>query len=101
MIQNHYFCLISYYRIKTPFAFARFHGFDSEDGVELEMGTTPHEALDPNIPIQSSSTKSKAKNESINFENPIFAKPQINDKDSRVEQKSSELTSVENPFFST
>jgi hypothetical protein len=54
------------------------------------MGTTPHEALDPNIPIQSSSTKSKAKNESINFENPIFAKPQINDKDSRVEQKSSE-----------
>jgi hypothetical protein len=65
------------------------------------MGTTPHEALDPNIPIQSSSTKSKAKNESINFENPIFAKPQINDKDSRVEQKSSELTSVENPFFST
>lgn len=64
------------------------------------MGTTPHEALDPNTPIQSPG-KPKAKNESINFENPIFTKHQQKEDESLAQKKSSELTSVENPFFST
>lgn len=87
----------------APFAFARFRGF--EEGVELQMGTTPHEALDPNSPIQMSTSSVKYDAEPtkdvVTFDNPVFKKHELKEKQIEVKQKSSELTSIENIFFST
>ena len=94
------------HRITAHFAFARFRGFENEDGVELRMGTTPHEALDPNTPIHMSSSSVKYEVEPsqdvVTFDNPVFKRHEMKDKETEEsEQKSAKLTSVENPFFST
>ena len=89
--------------ITAPFTFARFHGSDVDEGVELRMGTTPHEALDPNtssVQMSTSSVKFNVEDNKdvITFENPIFERHVLEEKENLMQQKSSQLINDENPF---
>lgn len=72
--------------------------------MELELGTTPHDALDPNQPTAATTDQRTEDKHQLKFDNPLYAKVDYSKSestDSLVEPNiSSEATSVENPLFS-
>lgn len=85
------------YRISSAFGFARFHGFDNER-IELQMGTTPHNVLDPSNSSELVFSKLKNQEKAVEFENQTYGTCMSEEKGVKVEQTEN-MTAIENPMF--
>lgn len=81
----------------SGFAFARFDSDGSR--IEVELGTTPHEMLDPTV----STTSSAPQNEGKGFDNPVYDKPIISLENQSYKESAPEESKTsetrENPMF--
>ncbi|CAL1285452.1 unnamed protein product [Larinioides sclopetarius] len=79
------------------FSFARFDL--RSDKIELELGTTPHDELEPGETPPPPSATSVSKDESKGFDNPIYGTSVTSEAPSDTEESTETRDFVENPMF--
>ncbi|XP_055950267.1 protein amnionless-like [Argiope bruennichi] len=79
------------------FSFARFDL--RSDKIELELGTTPHDELEPEETPPPPPATSVTKDESKGFDNPIYGTNVTSEASSDTEESSEVRDFVENPMF--